>query len=85
MMVKDAEEMAPLSITTANTGLSVLFVSRYFPPARSTDQIRNAIIPEYTMLIKGMGYQYEDAHVHMTFVARVAAKKATTHFPSKST
>ena len=77
--------MAPLSITTANTGLSVLFELLYFPLARSTDQIRNAIIPEYTMLIKGMGYQYEDAHVHMTFVARVAAKKAVAHPADENT
>ena len=52
MMAKDAEEMAPLSITIANTGLSVLFVSRYFPPARSTDQIRNAVIAECVKSIK---------------------------------
>ena len=47
--------MAPLLITTDSTGLSVLFVSRYFPPARSTDQIRNAIIAEYMKSIKEMG------------------------------
>ena len=79
MMAKDAEEMAPLSITIANTGLSVLFVSRYFPPARSTDQIRNAVITECVTSIKEIKGLYEDVHVHITFVARVVAMKAITH------
>ena len=69
--------MAPLSITTASMGLSVLFESRYFPPARSTDQIRNAIIAGYVKSIK-IGSQYEDVQVHITLVARVVAKKAGT-------
>ena len=55
MIVKNAEWIAPLLITTASTGLNMLFVSRYFPPARSTDQIRNAIIAEYMKSIKEMG------------------------------
>ena len=74
--------MAPLSITTTSTGMSVLFESRYFPPARSTDQIRYAIIAEYAKAKSrnGMvGYQYEDVHVHITFVDRVAVKKAVIH------
>ena len=71
--------MAPLSITIASTGLSLLFVSRYFPQARSTDQIRKAIRAEYVKSIKEMGSQYKDVHVHMTLVARVVAKKAVAH------
>ena len=71
--------MAPLSIIIASTGMSVLFESRYFPPARSTDQIRNAIIAEFVKLIKEMGSEYEDVHVHITFVARVVAKKEADH------
>ena len=61
--------------------MSVLFGSRYFPQARSTDQIRYAIIAKYAKAKsrKGKGYQYEDVHVHITFVDRVAAKKAVTH------
>ena len=61
--------------------MSVLFGSRHFPLARSTDQIRYAIIAEYAKakLRNGMGYQYEDVHVHITFVDRVAAKKAAIH------
>ena len=70
--------MAPLSIITASMGLSVLFESRYFPPARSTDQIRNAIIAGYVKSIKEIGSQYEDVQVHITLVARVVAKKAGT-------
>ena len=65
--------MAPLSITTASTGLNMLFVSRYLLPARSTDQIRNAIIAEYVTSIKEMGSHNEDVHVHIAFSARVMA------------
>ena len=73
--------MAPLSITTTSTGMSVLFESRHFPQAHSIDQIRYAIIAEYAKVKSrnGMVYQYEDVHVHITFVDRVAAKKAVTH------
>ena len=71
--------MAPLSITIASTGLSLLFVSRYFPQARSADQIRNAIRAGYVKSVKEMGSQYEDVHVHMTLVARVVAKKVVAH------
>ena len=77
--------MAPLSITIANTGLSVLFASRYFPTARSTDQIRNAIIAECVKSIKEMGSQCEDLHVHITFVARVVVKKIAFHPPIENT
>ena len=72
----------PLSITATSTGMSVLFESRYFPQARSTDQIRNAIIADSYAKAKsrnGMGYQYENVHVHIIFVTIVVAKKAGTH------
>ena len=84
-IIKDTEQIAPLSITTANTGLSVLFVSLYFPQARSTNQIRNAIIAECVGSIKEMGSQYEDLHVHITFVARVVVKKIAFHPPIENT
>ena len=66
-------------------GLSVLLASRYFPQARSTDQIRNAIAAEYVKSIMEVGSQYEDVHVQITFVARVAVQKAVNHPTNENT